>query len=281
MRLPASPSWAALAALCLALAAAPADAQYRGSPSTQFRAGHSASSSVTVGPLRFQSLFGHDGLARPAYPEQERSGVALRFAGESSTLTLGYVAAESAAPGATTTLGGAALVDLRVGPTIRAYTFGEEAWVTPLVPIQFSFGYQYLQPPQPASGTEEGPEAFHLGRFGVGVGLGLEAGTVLESAVASEVVGAATLVVVPGAITDFSDVPFDPAFGQRTVGFDAEVRVAEVAETGIGVAVGYTRQVTRWDPAGVESAGDLADAISADGYVDQSRVGIFRVGVTF
>jgi hypothetical protein len=281
MRLLHPPFRAALAAVCLALTAAPADAQYRGAASDPLTAGRSASASVTVGPLRFQSLFGHDGLDRPPVPEQERTGVAFRLAGESSTLTLGYVAPESAAPGSATTLGGAAFVDLQVGPTIRAFTLGDESWVTPLVPVQFSFGYQYLQPPQPASEAEEGPDAFHLGRFGIGVGLGLEAGTVIASSVASEIVGMAAVVVAPGAITDFSDIAFDPAFGQRTVGLDAEVRLAEVAETGLGVALGYTRQVTTWDPAGVESASDLADALSADGYVDQSRVGIFRIGITF
>ncbi|PAP77941.1 hypothetical protein [Rubrivirga marina] len=279
MRLLPPPFRAALAVFCLVLAAAPADAQYRGSASDPITAGRSAS--VTVGPLRFQSLFGHDGLDRPPVPEQERSGIAFRLAGESSTLTLGYVASESAAPGSTTTLGSAALVDLQVGPTIRAFTVGDESWVTPLVPIQFSFGYQYLQPPQPASETEEGPDAFHLGRFGIGVGLGLEAGTEIASSVASEIVGTLAFVVAPGTITDFSDIAFDPAFGQRTVRLDAEVRVAEVAETGLGVALGYTRQVTQWDPAGVESASDLADALSADGYVEQSRVGIFRIGITF
>ncbi len=196
---------------------------------------------------------------------------------ETTTLTLGYVQAESVAEG--TGLGAAGFVSLAVGPVVRPVTIGEETRASLLLPIHIDLGYQYLQPAQPASGAD-GPETFHIGRFGVGIGLGAEVVHAFAAGPASEVGAVATVVVSPGLMSDFSGTPFEPAYGQRTVALDVELRATRVAGTDVGVAVGYSRHVTRWSPAGLGEGADVLDSVTADGFVDQSRFGLFRLGVT-
>ena len=264
--------------LAAVLAALPAQAQYRGSDDVRFSPREPDATTLAVGPFILANQFGYAGLQRPGVPAQERTGLGLQLAGRAVRLTVGYVGAGGDGPGVTEAPGKSALAALEVGPSFRPVASGDSVYVGLRVPVKLGLGYEYLQPAQPTDGTA-GPQSFHLGRVGLGVGLGLEAGTLVDGTAFSEVVGRLSLMLQPGVLTDFSEGAFNDTFGQRTAVFDVDVRVLRLGGSGVGLLVGYTRQDTRRSPTPLGGDAGVLDAVSASGYVDQSQFGILRVGV--
>lgn len=270
----------AAALLLLALVAGPASAQYRGADNVRFRPAAPAQTGIAVGPLTLANQFEYSGLDRTAVPAQERTGLGVQLTGEAVRLTVGYVGTETAEPGLSEIRGRSALAALEVGSAWSPLSTGDSLRIGLLVPITLGLGYEYLEPPQPADGTD-GPDAFHVGRVGLGLGLGLEAGALVEGSALSEVIGRASLTARPGVLSDFSDTPFEDTFGQRTTVLDLDVRVLGIAGSGVGVVFGYTRHDVRRSAAPLEKAADVLDAIGASDFVEQSRSGILRFGVVF